>query len=849
MGLKKITVFLAVVLSIGFSQTLEVTFQETQSFKIDGLVKHIVLEHNDYLKAERKGSTLIIKGLKPGSSKVLVFTEKKEGSKVVKTKNLYAVRINPRKLEQKDKSNVDYSGNVFYANLNFGYGHSRSRPKHTQDAQHNWDSTYMFYKFDAQGETPWGYMTKRLYIKNNANYQGVYRFSIKLQNSLGLFTVGDQYYTDKSNIIFPAQPLQGLSYDGVMNNLDIMIFYGKNNFGQWAKKMERDERDDDLFMFGSIDYNLDRDSYFGLNFNNYAGSLLYKTVFNNNLDIYGELGLDKSSDIARELKLEYSNKKDFRGDLAYHHYDENFYIPVGVVDFRGYRGWRYNSSYDPFYYLSLKLDGENYKKSIASVSYDQYRNHAQLYFKGEEYKKTLPDLVIDYNDSRGKSNTNYDYKQSQYVFQLKKKIYGIDTWYKFIPMQYTNNVSSNANYKKNSSVLGGKIYLAKNFSYQGEYSWENFDMTSVTDYNEYVFNNFFYLHTAELQSTKVYLDGFYQHITRYNDNLRERYTNNYFSMAVNYHPNPDGHLRISSYRKIIDEPDVYERSRTLDELRVEYSQNFNYSIKFAKGRAQLSGMVFMDDNYNGLLDENERGVPGIPVTLSDGKIATTNKYGIYRFRDIPTGKYSLDIIEGKRKIMFTDEYPKYVQITAQQKRVNVNFGVIMTNRIYGYVFADLNENGVKDSGENTVYKNVRVIIGDTIVKTNRDGYYEYLSRDEGGLFDVQIDFSSIPVFHKLIGKRKFPVVGSGRYDFVIAETKKKPYGDNYLDITSINKKSNSEYVISGKLLKPILSVYINNKRVKIIDGEFSSEVPRIGDKIKIKVFTRDKTFFVKYFSY
>ncbi|OGI09402.1 MAG: hypothetical protein A2Y40_01890 [Candidatus Margulisbacteria bacterium GWF2_35_9] len=846
MSLKKRIVFFFLVMTFGFSATLELGFQETKNFPIKGIVKYFVIDHSDYTEIEQQPNMLVVTGLKPGRSKIIVFTEIKEDERIIKTKTLYSVLVNPVKIVTYDKTNVDYSGNVFYSNINLGYGHSRSR---SQFAQHNWDATYMYYKFDSQGDTPWGYMTNRLYIKNKADYQGVYRFTTKLQNSYGIFTIGDQYFTDKSNMIFPAQPLQGLSYDGVLNNLDIMLFYGNNNFGQWAAGMEREQRNSDLFMFGGINYNIDKNSYIGVNFNNYAGSLLFKTILSNQMDLYGEMGIDKSSDLAREVKLTYSNKKDLNAKISYHNYDENFYIPIGVVDYRGYLGWQYNANYNPNYYLSFKLDGENYVKSISKLGFDNYRNNAQLYFKGEEYNLVLPDISLDYNESRGKSENNYNYKQSQYVFRLKKKIYDIDSWFKYIPLTYTNISNSAQDYNKNSIVLGGKVPLLKNMYYQGEYSWENYDMATAADYAEYVYNSFFYVHSVEVLSTRLYLDGFFQYITRYNNNLRERYDNTYFSFGVNYHPNPDGHLRLSSYRKIIDEPDVYQRSRILDELRVEYSQNFNYTINFGKGRTQLTGMVFMDENYNGELDENEHGIAEIPVKLSNGEISTTNKFGVYRFKDVPANKYSLDIIEGDKKIMFTDEYPKYVQLNSQQNRVIVNFGVIMTNRIYGYAYADDNGNGVKDSGENTVYENVRIIIGDTIIKTNKDGYYEYLIQGAGGSDDVQIDFSSIPVFHKLVGQRKFSKVGVGRYDFIIEKSSARPFADDYLEIQSIDKMDGTQYKITGKIIKPVLSVYMNNQKIGVEDGVFTAVIPKNGDKIKIKVFTRDKSFFVKYFSY
>src|SRR5439155_22084138 len=60
-------------------------------------------------------------------------------------------------------------------------------------------------------------------------------------------------------------------------------------------------------------------------------------------------------------------------------------------------------------------------------------------------------------------------------------------------------------------------------------------------------------------------------------------------------------------------------------------------ISIVRPRGTVSGRVFVDENEDGLWNENEPGAPGVTVVLNDLRQTVTDAGGHYEFAEAPVG--------------------------------------------------------------------------------------------------------------------------------------------------------------------------------------------------------------------
>jgi hypothetical protein len=158
----------------------------------------------------------------------------------------------------------------------------------------------------------------------------------------------------------------------------------------------------------------------------------------------------------------------------------------------------------------------------------------------------------------------------------------------------------------------------------------------------------------------------------------------------------------------IDPPDF--RSTTpntalLDDVYLggSFQQDFgdvwSPEIKFAT----LAGIVFADANTNGRQDGVEAGIGGVTITLDGITTTTTSPTGTYQLTTTAAGLHSLVETDPAG---YHSTTPNMVVVSATlDHRQEANFGDVLastsTNEviIYGTVFKDSNNNGIRDAGE------------------------------------------------------------------------------------------------------------------------------------------------------
>jgi protocatechuate 3,4-dioxygenase beta subunit len=128
------------------------------------------------------------------------------------------------------------------------------------------------------------------------------------------------------------------------------------------------------------------------------------------------------------------------------------------------------------------------------------------------------------------------------------------------------------------------------------------------------------------------------------------------------------------------------------------------------GGNRISGRAFTDLNYNGVLDAEEPGLPGVTIfldangnfQLDAGEVSsTTDSNGNYSFTNLPAGTYRVRAVT-PTGFFRTTSNPADSVVSNGSILTGVNFGnysVAATNRLSGRAFNDLNFNGIQDSGE------------------------------------------------------------------------------------------------------------------------------------------------------
>jgi hypothetical protein len=149
--------------------------------------------------------------------------------------------------------------------------------------------------------------------------------------------------------------------------------------------------------------------------------------------------------------------------------------------------------------------------------------------------------------------------------------------------------------------------------------------------------------------------------------------------------------------------------------------------------ATISGFVYSDLNNNGIKDAGEAGIPGVTVALSGGPSTpapvVTAADGSYSFTDLQAGTYILTetqpatFLDGKdaagtingvtEGTVTPPDSITSIDVTGGQSGIYYNFGEIVAATLSGFVYSDLDNDGVKDAGE-------AGIVGVTVTLTGTD---------------------------------------------------------------------------------------------------------------------------------
>ncbi|HMA77238.1 MAG TPA: SdrD B-like domain-containing protein [Candidatus Krumholzibacteriaceae bacterium] len=191
----------------------------------------------------------------------------------------------------------------------------------------------------------------------------------------------------------------------------------------------------------------------------------------------------------------------------------------------------------------------------------------------------------------------------------------------------------------------------------------------------------------------------------------------------------------------------------------------------------IKGTVFEDFDKNGKQEPVESGIEGVLISLDDGSKANTDGNGDYSFT---AKKGSYTVVEtDPTGYSSTTPNSATASIAASGDTVVVNFGDYagpVTGTLEGTVFLDINEDGIRDVGEEGLANvTVRVSNGDSTV-TNASGYYKFslepntysvTETDPVGYLSTTVNvYADIEIKVDTVVVRNFGDVLEERQDFV-----------------------------------------------------------------------------------
>ncbi len=183
----------------------------------------------------------------------------------------------------------------------------------------------------------------------------------------------------------------------------------------------------------------------------------------------------------------------------------------------------------------------------------------------------------------------------------------------------------------------------------------------------------------------------------------------------------------------------------------------------------MSGYVYVDGNNNGVKDSGEAPIAGNTITLtgtdSNGpvsKTATTDANGFYQFTNLNPGTYAIaqaqpaNYFDGQAAIGSQGgttgaDLLSNINLAAGVDGVNNNFGELAPASLSGYVYADANNNGLKDSGETPIAGNTITLTGtdssgpvNQTATTDANGFYQFLNLKAGTYTHHQTPAGQLP---------------------------------------------------------------------------------------------------------
>lgn len=146
----------------------------------------------------------------------------------------------------------------------------------------------------------------------------------------------------------------------------------------------------------------------------------------------------------------------------------------------------------------------------------------------------------------------------------------------------------------------------------------------------------------------------------------------------------------------------------------------------ARGTATVAGTVFADWDADGVPDQGEDPLEGIPVLLARGGATTTSARGEFAFTNVPAGAQYVQVDIAALPVDFDPPSVPGVEIALSRNETHrVAFGLVPLGSVSGRVLRDANGNGSIDAGDEPFDGAVLVLDGGLRSEQARRGQFRF----------------------------------------------------------------------------------------------------------------------------
>jgi|GEM_PF-3311915 len=164
----------------------------------------------------------------------------------------------------------------------------------------------------------------------------------------------------------------------------------------------------------------------------------------------------------------------------------------------------------------------------------------------------------------------------------------------------------------------------------------------------------------------------------------------------------------------------------------------------ASCQANVSGMVYEDDNGDGAVSVGDTPLAGVQINLSDGQSTTTNANGFYQFTNLTPGNYTIVEIDPSGYLSSGDaqganDNTIAIDLQAIQSITNQNFFDYQPATITGMVFEDTDDDGSFSLADMPLEGVEIALSNGQSTTTDANGFYQFLNLVLGNYTITEID--------------------------------------------------------------------------------------------------------------
>ncbi|MEK7432601.1 MAG: hypothetical protein AABZ74_05665 [Cyanobacteriota bacterium] len=558
-------------------------------------------------------------------------------------------------------------------------------------------------------------------IKSNfANYAeinnlDIQNMTLKYSNSRFSLNAGNIYSSNPDE----KSTLRGLDFNYNFNALNNIKFYtglsGNQEIALYSKEKNSNLDDKNKFLSIGLSNNYNPFEWFQLSssFNtnvylnnfekNYLANVSYKIKPTNNISLLGNVksNFEKLS-LSNNLyyKQEFFNANNFWENVVSQNYESEKII-----------------------------EAKNINNNVSVMSKIKHESNTEL--------------ISNYSYSSNKQDisNNFNIKLAKELQKNMWKVYGsYDIKNRNKETEKSYSLGSNANFK---------AFLPLNLSYshigileKEKLNIENLDVNyrvfanevfslDLVDNLNYNFNldnsakNSF-LNSVSLSSNTNFGDFSFGTSLGYSKQIEDKINLDKIFFKL------DSSINITPFNQIVFQSTVNKVINGALDINSNISYNYTFGNTPQK-KGKINGVVFDDENNNGVFEKNEKIFPKVELSINN-KIITTNDSGEYEMSDLDFADYQITI---KNNSLPKSYKPSISQENVSLDKANHKVDFILSNKVAvkGYIYANKN----KTKGVAGVQLNVDNIQSLT---SDEDGYFAVKSIP--GLHVFQVDYNTIP---------------------------------------------------------------------------------------------------------